>query len=121
WNHLRMILKLLGWDKDCWNGLLSNCREKWNSSATVHKFEFGKEMIFANLSTLVPLVSFSPSCNFEKFTQLVPGLLSLTFNGFGFDLWAEIVLELWILDKLNFNVRLFDENLLPDPDFLCGF
>nr|GEZ75833.1 hypothetical protein [Tanacetum cinerariifolium] len=29
--------------------------------------------------------------------------------------------ELWNLDKLGFNVRLFDENLLPDPAFLCGF
>nr|GEZ76827.1 hypothetical protein [Tanacetum cinerariifolium] len=36
----------------------------------------------------------SPSGNFEKIVQLVPGLLSLTFDGFGFDLWAEIVPEL---------------------------
>nr|GEV02958.1 reverse transcriptase domain-containing protein [Tanacetum cinerariifolium] len=33
----------------------------------------------------------------------------------------EIVLRLWNLDKLSFIVRLFDENLLPDPAFLCGF
>nr|GFC07882.1 hypothetical protein [Tanacetum cinerariifolium] len=33
----------------------------------------------------------------------------------------EIVPELWTLDKLSFTVRLFDENLLPDPAFLCGF
>nr|GFC15340.1 hypothetical protein [Tanacetum cinerariifolium] len=56
------------------------------------------------------LGNFSPSCNFEKFTQLVPGLLSLTFDGFGFDLWAELVPELWNLDKLSFIVRLFGEN-----------
>nr|GEU80017.1 hypothetical protein [Tanacetum cinerariifolium] len=70
---------------------------------------------------LWPLGNFSPSCNFEKFTQLVPGLLFLTFDGFGFDLWAKLVLRLWNLDKLSFNVVLFDENLLPDPAFLCGF
>nr|GEZ63321.1 hypothetical protein [Tanacetum cinerariifolium] len=63
----------------------------------------------------------SPSCNFEKFTQLVPRLLSLTFDGFGFDLWAEIILRLWNFDKLSFNVILFNEKLLPDPAFLCGF
>nr|GEX40823.1 hypothetical protein [Tanacetum cinerariifolium] len=40
------------------------------------------------------LGNFSPSCNFEKFTQLVPGL---TFDGFGFDLWAEIVPEFGFL------------------------
>nr|GEY90758.1 hypothetical protein [Tanacetum cinerariifolium] len=34
------------------------------------------------------------SCNFEKIAQLVPELLSLTCDGFGFDLWAEIVPEL---------------------------
>nr|GFA66345.1 hypothetical protein [Tanacetum cinerariifolium] len=34
---------------------------------------------------------------------------------------VEIVLRLWNLDKLGFNVRLFDENLLPDPAFLCRF
>nr|GFB15574.1 hypothetical protein [Tanacetum cinerariifolium] len=33
----------------------------------------------------------------------------------------ELVPELRIFDKLGFNVRLFDENLLPDPAFLCGF
>nr|GEV72332.1 putative ribonuclease H-like domain-containing protein [Tanacetum cinerariifolium] len=33
----------------------------------------------------------------------------------------ELVPELWVFDKLNFNVRLFDEKLLPDPAFLCGF
>nr|GEV27865.1 hypothetical protein [Tanacetum cinerariifolium] len=33
----------------------------------------------------------------------------------------ELVPELWVFDKLNFNMRLFDENLLPDPAFLCGF
>nr|GEY57032.1 reverse transcriptase domain-containing protein [Tanacetum cinerariifolium] len=33
----------------------------------------------------------SPSGNFEKFTYLAPGLLLLTFNGLGFDLWARIV------------------------------
>nr|GEX49633.1 Gag-Pol polyprotein [Tanacetum cinerariifolium] len=38
-----------------------------------------------------------PSCNFEKFTQLVPGLLSLTFDGFSFDLWAEILPEFGFL------------------------
>nr|GFA69158.1 hypothetical protein [Tanacetum cinerariifolium] len=31
-----------------------------------------------------------------------------------------LVPELWDLDKLSFNVRLFDENLLPDLAFLCG-
>nr|GEU44739.1 hypothetical protein [Tanacetum cinerariifolium] len=66
------------------------------------------------------LLGLCPSCNFEKFTQLVPGLLSLTFDGFGFDLWVKLVLELMIFDKLSFNVRLFDEKLLPDPAFLCG-
>nr|GEX24816.1 hypothetical protein [Tanacetum cinerariifolium] len=34
---------------------------------------------------------------------------------------CEIVPELWNLDKLSFNVILFDEKLLPDPAFLCGF
>nr|GEU28929.1 hypothetical protein [Tanacetum cinerariifolium] len=34
---------------------------------------------------------------------------------------ARIVLRLWNFDKLGFNVRLFDENLLPDPALLCGF
>nr|GFB20853.1 hypothetical protein [Tanacetum cinerariifolium] len=34
---------------------------------------------------------------------------------------VEIVLRLWNFDKLGFNVRLFDENLLSDPAFLCGF
>nr|GEY82748.1 thiamine thiazole synthase, chloroplastic [Tanacetum cinerariifolium] len=34
---------------------------------------------------------------------------------------AELVPELWNLDKLGFNVILFDKNLLPDPAFLCGF
>nr|GEX82240.1 hypothetical protein [Tanacetum cinerariifolium] len=33
----------------------------------------------------------------------------------------EIVLRLWNFDKLGFNVRLFDENLLPNLAFLCGF
>nr|GEV47352.1 hypothetical protein [Tanacetum cinerariifolium] len=36
----------------------------------------------------------SPSGKLWKKAQLVPGVLSLTFNGFGFDLWAEIVPEL---------------------------
>nr|GEW48873.1 retrovirus-related Pol polyprotein from transposon TNT 1-94 [Tanacetum cinerariifolium] len=31
-----------------------------------------------------------------------------------------LVPELWIFDKLSFNVRLFGENLLPDPAFLCS-
>nr|GEV98997.1 hypothetical protein [Tanacetum cinerariifolium] len=34
---------------------------------------------------------------------------------------VEMVPELWNFDKLGFNVRLFDENLLPDLAFLCGF
>nr|GEV04597.1 hypothetical protein [Tanacetum cinerariifolium] len=34
---------------------------------------------------------------------------------------AELVPELWVFDKLNFTVTLFDEKLLPDPAFLCGF
>nr|GEV35984.1 putative reverse transcriptase domain-containing protein [Tanacetum cinerariifolium] len=58
--------------------------------------------------------------------KLVKGLL-------GFWIWSslapgvfrscqlEIVLRLWNFDKLGFNVRLFDEKLLPDPAFLCGF
>nr|GEV58596.1 hypothetical protein [Tanacetum cinerariifolium] len=58
---------------------------------------------------------------FGKIAQLGPGLLSLTFDGFGFDLWAKLVPELWNFDKLSFNVRLFDEKLRPDPAFLCGF
>nr|GEW20573.1 putative ribonuclease H-like domain-containing protein [Tanacetum cinerariifolium] len=60
--------------------------------------------------TVQQLGNFSPSCNFEKFTQLVPGLCHLTFDGFGFDLWAKLVPELRILDKLGFNVGLFDKN-----------
>nr|GEX42447.1 hypothetical protein [Tanacetum cinerariifolium] len=34
---------------------------------------------------------------------------------------ARLVPELWILDKLSFNVRLFDEKLRPDPALPCGF
>nr|GEW85586.1 reverse transcriptase domain-containing protein [Tanacetum cinerariifolium] len=33
----------------------------------------------------------------------------------------EIVPKLWIFDKRSFNIDLFDEKLLPDPAFLCGF
>nr|GEX43590.1 hypothetical protein [Tanacetum cinerariifolium] len=36
-----------------------------------------------------------------RFTYLAPGLLSLTFDGFGFDLWAKLVPELKIFDKLT--------------------
>nr|GEV23283.1 probable hexokinase-like 2 protein [Tanacetum cinerariifolium] len=41
---------------------------------------------------------------FRKITQLVFGLWHLTFDGFGFDLWAKLVLELWNLEKLSSNV-----------------
>nr|GEW41296.1 hypothetical protein [Tanacetum cinerariifolium] len=34
----------------------------------------------------------------------VPGLLEFAFGGFGFDLWAEIILRLWNLEKLSFIV-----------------
>nr|GEW41591.1 hypothetical protein [Tanacetum cinerariifolium] len=33
----------------------------------------------------------------------------------------ELVPELWVFDKLNFTVRLFNEKLLPGLAFLCGF
>nr|GEZ91953.1 reverse transcriptase domain-containing protein [Tanacetum cinerariifolium] len=49
--------------------------------------------------------------NFENLSILVPGLLSLTFDGFGFDHWAEIVPRLGFFDKQCFIVELFDENL----------
>nr|GFA35431.1 hypothetical protein [Tanacetum cinerariifolium] len=61
-----------------------------------------------------------PSCNFEKFTQLVPGLLSLTFDGFGFDLWAEIVLRLWNFDKLGFNPQ-FPLNYESKPGYIGNY
>nr|GFB86446.1 hypothetical protein [Tanacetum cinerariifolium] len=41
-----------------------------------------------------------PSINFGKIAQLVPGLLGFNFDGFGFDLWAELVLELWLNSTL---------------------
>nr|GEY50665.1 hypothetical protein [Tanacetum cinerariifolium] len=56
-----------------------------------------------------------------RLTLLVPGLLIFTFDGFGFDLWAEIVLEFGFFDKWSFNIDLFDEKLLSDPALSCGF
>nr|GEU48215.1 hypothetical protein [Tanacetum cinerariifolium] len=48
----------------------------------------------------------------QEFTFLVPGLLSLTFDGFGFDLWAEVPEldslingALMILEALGWNTR----------------
>nr|GEV41555.1 hypothetical protein [Tanacetum cinerariifolium] len=40
-----------------------------------------------------------------RFTYLAPGLLSLTFDGFGFDLWARMVPGFGFFDKLSFNVK----------------
>nr|GEV95521.1 putative reverse transcriptase domain-containing protein [Tanacetum cinerariifolium] len=44
-----------------------------------------------------------------------------SFISTAFSTLARIVPRLWNLDKLSFIVRLFNENLLPDLDFLCGF
>nr|GEZ54692.1 hypothetical protein [Tanacetum cinerariifolium] len=51
---------------------------------------------------------------------------AIRFRLLGFKILTElvlvaIVLRLWNLDKLSFIVRLFAENLLLDPAFLCGF
>nr|GEV48561.1 hypothetical protein [Tanacetum cinerariifolium] len=46
----------------------------------------------------------------HQFDRLdVPGPLEFAFGGFGFDLWAELILKLWNLDKLSFIVYLFFE------------
>nr|GEU87470.1 hypothetical protein [Tanacetum cinerariifolium] len=74
----------------------------------------GREELFGTIPV-------SPSFIFEKIEKLVPALLSLTFDGFGFDLWAKIVPEFGFFDKRSFNVDLFDEQLLLDSAFLCSF
>nr|GEU78654.1 blue copper protein-like [Tanacetum cinerariifolium] len=51
-------------------------------------FDFFLTLNFDQLATSVLLA------NFGKMAQLFPGLLFLTFDGFGFDLWARIVPEL---------------------------
>nr|GEU63222.1 hypothetical protein [Tanacetum cinerariifolium] len=80
----------------------------------VHSTWDGREELFGT----VPV---SPSFIFEKIEKLVLGLLSLTFDGFGFDLWARMVLEFGFFVKLSFNVELFGKKLLPDLALSCGF
>nr|GEX88578.1 retrovirus-related Pol polyprotein from transposon TNT 1-94 [Tanacetum cinerariifolium] len=71
-----------------------------------------EEGLFAGKVVIVLLA------NFRKKEQLVLGLLSLTFDGFGFDLWARIVPRLGSLTNLSFIVYLFLKILLPDPGLI---
>nr|GFA75572.1 hypothetical protein [Tanacetum cinerariifolium] len=77
----------------------------------------GREELFGTIPV-------SPSFIFEKIAKLVPGLLSLTFNGFGFDLWAKLVPEFGFFDKQSFNVKGYQEKdkirSKPDKNGKCG-
>nr|GFA14833.1 hypothetical protein [Tanacetum cinerariifolium] len=73
------------WDRDTSHGKVGRGVGYCSCMMGVHKNGWRKGAILGGKICKVPLA------NFENLALLVPGLLSLTFDGFGFDLLAEIV------------------------------
>nr|GEY73183.1 hypothetical protein [Tanacetum cinerariifolium] len=87
-------------------GFIKDSLVKWQFESLGPSGKLGEKVLLAN---------------FGKKAQLVLGLWSLTFDGFGFDLWARIVPRLGFFDKQGFIVDLFLNILLPDLALILVF